>query len=412
MNFTENIKLAVDSIRSSKLRTFLTLLSVSIGVFAIIGAGSLVDSINGTVSRQLEDLGETVYYVTRTPMIQMGPGQWRKYMARKRLTYRIYEELKENSHIPKEFSCYTEESGITIKYKEDKTDPNFMMFATTAGWIEMMNYHPAVGRAFTDMEVQQGSRVAVVGNDVVQQLMNGDPNPIGKTIKVNDHKFTIIGVTEPKGAMMGQSADNYVVVPMTWYLNYYARRGKNTDLSYCIKAPSKELLDASMDETIGILRSIRNCKPWEANSFEISDNSSITEMFGNITQYLGFFGAACGAIALLAAGVGIMNIMLVSVKERTREIGIRKAVGAKSISILAQFLIEAVTLCWLGASIGIVLGVLVGGAFGALVGMPLGIPYSWIIISIVICSALGMVSGAYPAWKAAKLDPIEALRYE
>ena len=408
-----NIALALDSVKGNKLRTFLTLLSVAIGVFAITGAGALVESIDATVTAQLDELGETVYYINRVPMIQMnaGGGNWRKYMARKNLTIRQFEELKKHSSIPIDFSVFTESNQVEVKLNEEKTDNDVVLIACDAAFLPMFNYHPEKGRSFTDLEIQTGAKVTVVGNDIVQRLTT-DGNLLGKDIKIAGHKFSVIGITKPKGTMMGQSQDKYVVVPMLWFLKYYAKEGMNENLSFGLKSPSLGMLNKSKDETIGILRGIRNCKPWEMNNFEIEDNSSITEQFSSITQYLSFFGAACGAVALLAAGVGIMNMMLVSVKERTREIGIRKAVGAKSTSILTQFLVEAVTLCLLGAVIGITIGVLLGFALSGLVGITLGIPYMWISFSIITCTILGIVSGAYPAWKAARLDPIESLRYE
>lgn len=414
MNIIENFSLALTSVRANKLRTFLTLLSVSIGVFAITGAGALVESINSTVTSQMDELGETVYYVQRTPLLQMGggPGYWRKWISRKHLTYRQFQQLQEKSTIPTDMCVYADGGTTVVKHNELKTDNNVAIIPATASFMPMLNYHPEKGRAFTEIEVQYASKVAVIGSDVASKLFPNSENAVGKTIKIDAYTFTIIGVTKPKGSMMGQSQDNYVIVPISWYIRYYSTEGNNTDLRYAIKAPNMKQLNASMDETIGILRSIRNCNPWEDNSFDIADNQALMDQFSSMTQYLSIFGAACGAIALLAAGVGIANMMLVSVKERTREIGIRKAVGAKSSSILLQFLVEAVTLCLLGAFIGIFIGVLIGGVFGKLVGMSLGIPYMWILFSLITCILLGIISGAYPAWRAAKLDPIESLRYE
>ena len=408
-----NISLAFEAVVKNKLRTFLTLLSVAIGVFAITGVGALVESIDTTMSAELDALGETVYYVNRIPMIQVGVETmgWRTYSARKNLNIRQYEEAKKHSTLPVDICVWNQANMVEVKLKEEKTDKDVIMIASDASFLPMFNYHPEFGRSFTDLEIKTGAKVAVIGNDIAMRL---SPNAsiLGKEIRIDGHKFTVIGIPKVKGSMMGQSQDKYVVVPIIWFLRYYAKEGMNENLSFGFKAPSMAMLNKSKDETIGILRSIRNCKPWEINNFEIEDNKALSEQLSSITQYLSFFGAACGAAALLAAGVGIMNIMLVSVKERTREIGIRKAVGAKSTSILTQFLVEAVTLCLLGAVIGIIIGVVFGFLLGGLMGINLGMPYSWIVFSIVTCTILGIVSGAYPAWKAAKLDPIESLRYE
>lgn len=412
MNILESIKIALYSIKTNKLRTFLTLLSISIGVFAITGAGALVKSIDATVSEQLESLGESVYYVQRMPMIGFGGGHWRKYSSRKSMTYKLFKNLKQYSNIPVDFAAYTTSSGITVKYENEKTDPNVILIGSSASYFSMLNQEVEIGRPYFEIEVDASSKVAVVGNDIVEKLFSKNKSPLGRTIRVGKHNFTIIGVTKPKGATMGQSQDNHVLIPITVFLRYYTPNSSDADLSYAIKAPSKNLLSQSMNETIGVLRSLRNCKPWEDNNFEIEDNSSLSTQFSDLTKYLTFFGIACGVVALIAAGVGIMNIMLVSVKERTREIGIRKAVGAKSKTILFQFIVEAVTLCQIGALAGIIIGILVGAGFGQIMGLNLGIPTNWIIFSILVCTILGVVSGAYPAWKAANLDPIEALRYE
>ena len=412
MNVIESVALAMHSVKANKLRTFLTLLSIAIGVFAITGAGALIESINSTVTGELDALGETVYYVSRTPMLQMGAGQWRRFAARKNLDYKLFKNLVKHSEIPKEFCAFNQSMGYIVKYGNQKTENDVVLFSSNETFFTALNYPVEMGRPFTQLEVTYSSNVAVIGNDVRLKVFPDGSNPLGKQISIKNRKFTVIGVHKPKGSMMGLSQDNFVAIPITYYLKYYAVSAYASDLQYAVKAPSKDLLEASMDETIGILRSLRNCKPGERNNFEVEDNAAISEQFSSITKYLTFFGAACGFVALVAAGVGIMNIMLVSVRERTREIGIRKAVGAKSRSILFQFLIEAVTLCQLGAFIGIVVGVSIGAIFGKLIGMGLGIPYLWILFSIIVCTILGIVSGAYPAWKAAKLDPIEALRYE
>ncbi len=412
MNILESVKIALYSIKTNKLRTVLTLISISIGVFAITGAGALVKSIDSTVTDQLESLGETVYYAQRLPMVGFSGGSWRKYLSRKPMTYRLFKELKQHSNIPTDFAAYISTSGATIKHKNEKTDPDVVIVGSTSSYFPMLNQEIGTGRPYSDAEVEAATRVTVIGNDIAEKIFPDNTSPLGQVIRIGNYNFTVVGTIKPKGAMMGQSQDNYVLIPITVFLRYYTNNSSEADIDYAIKAPSKEFLSQSMDETIGILRSLRNCNPWENNNFEIEDNSSLSAQFSDLTKYLAFFGIACGVVALVAAGVGIMNIMLVSVKERTREIGIRKAVGAKSKTILFQFIVEAITLCQIGALAGIIIGIFVGAGFGQLVGLSLGIPIDWIIFSILICTILGIVSGVYPAWKAANLDPIEALRYE
>jgi len=236
-------------------------------------------------------------------------------------------------------------------------------------------------------------------------------NPIGKRITIKNQNYEVIGMLESKGATLGRSQDNVIYIPISGFLKYYSSEW-NESVTITIKAIGKGNRDATIDEAIGSLRVIRNLKPWEENDFEMDTNETITEQFSSFIGFLTYFGFFSGAIALIAAGVGIMNIMLVSVKERTREIGIRKAIGAKRKWILMQFIVETITLCQIGGLAGIIMGVGGGWALGSMAHMTIVFPVNWLIGAVVLCTVLGLLSGAYPAWKAAKLDPIEALRYE
>jgi putative ABC transport system permease protein len=409
MNISESIWLALESIKVNKLRSSLTLLSVSIGVFAIIGAGSLVDSINSSVTSELSAMGQSTFYIYKMPGIQMG-NTWRKYRKRKPITYSIVKELKKKMTTAKLVSSISKSFGNTVKSSLFETDPDVNLFGADEYYLELYNTTLQSGRPFTAEDLSFNRNVAIIGNDVVLKIF---PNvsPLGQKIKIKNQSFTVIGVLESKGAIMGQSQDNVVLIPVPQFLTYYASFWEES-LTISIKAESKETLEKSIDEAIGIMRGIRNLKPWQENDFEVETNETIAEQFASFTGFLTYFGFFSGAIALIAAGVGIMNIMLVSVKERTREIGIRKAIGAKKSWILLQFIIETITLCQIGGLIGMLLGTAGSAFFGTLMSIKLSMPWNWVIISVVICTVLGIISGAYPAWKAAKLDPIDALRYE
>lgn len=409
MNILESVKLAIDSIRVNKLRTFLTLLSISIGVFAIIGAGSLVASIDSTVEGEIEALGETTFYIFKEPKIQMGHS-WRKYARRKPITYSQYEQLKNRLSLVSLASAVSLSSGQTVKFGNNETNPDVNLIGVDEDYFILENRNFSEGRNIVKSDIIANRNVAVIGNDVKVKLFP-NINPIGKMITINNQKYEIIGVLEPKGAMFGQSQDNMVLIPITHLLNYFASFWESS-VQIVLRARSRDVFTQAIDETIGAMRLVRNLKPWEENDFEIETNESIKEQFSGLTKYLQWFGFISGGIALIAAGVGIMNIMLVSVKERTREIGVRKAVGAKRRWIMYQFIIEAITLCQVGGAIGIVVGILAGGAFGLMIGGTFSIPIGWVVFSVIICTLLGVAFGAYPAWKAAKLDPIEALRYE
>ncbi len=409
MNIAESILLALDAVRTHKLRSILTLLSIAIGIFAIIGSGTAVTSLNDTMSGKLAELGENNFYVTKAPMIQTHDS-WRKYRKRKAVTYYQAKELQKRMTITDIVSVYNVTAGFTMKAGNYSTDPDVMLIGANEHYLSTANVDIEFGNPFSFEDVSMNRFNAIIGNDVAVKLFPGI-SPLGQQIRVKNQQFTVIGLVKAKGSMMGQSQDNMVIIPIGNFMRYYSDEWEQS-VNIIVRPPSKDALNPAMDEAIGILRSIRNVKPWEENSFEIQTNESLTQQFSAFTQYLDLFGLISGGIALLAAGVGIMNIMLVSVKERTREIGLRKAVGAKSNWILLQFVIEAITLCQLGGIIGILLGFVGGWALSSSIGITAVVPLLWVAVSVGSCTLMGIVFGGYPAWKAANLDPIDALRYE
>ncbi|MDQ1265877.1 MAG: hypothetical protein QG635_1029, partial [Bacteroidota bacterium] len=352
MNIGESVILALNSVKEHKLRAILTLISIAIGVFAIIGVGSLVNSIDNMVDEQMDALGENTFFITKMPNIEFH--DWRKYMKRKPITLSQVDELKKNLTSAKLITGYSATSGIKISSGLLDTDPDIRLIGSDENFFQFNMRTLSIGRPITGQDIIYKRSVAVLGNDVVVKIFP-NVNPIGKRIKIKNQNFTVIGVLEPKGAIMGQSQDNMAIVPISYFLTYYSNEWSES-LQLMVMARDRESLPETFDDAIGAMRSIRNLKPWEENTFEIETNESVSESFKDFTIYITIFGYVTGAIALLAAGVGIMNIMLVSVKERTREIGIRKAVGAKRRWILIQFIIEAVTLCIIGGLSGILLG--------------------------------------------------------
>ena len=410
MNITESIILAFSSVKGNKLRASLTLLSIAIGVFAIIGSGALISSIDGAINSELEAIGETTFSVSRFPSFQMGDRDWHKYGRRKPLNMTLLKEFRRQMTLTDNISGIGSSNGFLIKSGNLTTNPDVTIIGADDNYFYNYNVNVMEGRIINSEDVLYGNNVAVVGNDVIVKLFpNG--SPLGKEITIKNQKYTIVGLTEIKGAVLGQSQDNQVILPTSNFLKYFASRWEQS-LTISVKAVSKELLNKTIDETIGVLRKIRNVAPGEENDFELETNETISESFGSITKYLSLFGSISGFIALIAAGVGIMNIMLVSVKERTREIGIRKAVGAKRIWILMQFIIEAITLCQIGGIVGIVLGMTATGLLSSMISVKMVFPVNLIIFSVGVCTMMGVVFGGYPAWKASKLDPIDALRYE
>jgi putative ABC transport system permease protein len=405
----DTIRQSFDSIRSQKLRAFFTLLSITIGVFAIMFSGSLVNTINQTVSNQIESLGQNVFYIFRVPQMSMGHDWW-KYKKRPKITLKQYNELGEKMGPEILVSGFAKSMGFMVKANNLESDPNVVMCGVDANYFLTSNYDVDKGRALIPADIEFNKNFVLIGNDIIVKVFPKS-NPIGKQIRINNRPFTVIGTLKKKGSMFGQSQDNLVLLPISYYINYYSSEWEQ-DLAVFIKAPNRFELTSVIDEAVGNMRVIRNLKPWQENNFEVETNESITEQFAGFTGFLSYFGFFCGLIALIAAGVGITNIMLITVKERTREIGIRKAVGAKKRWIVFHFISETIVLTLLGGTIGIVLGVVVGGLLGVLLGLSFTVSVKWVLLGFGISILLGLISGVYPAYRAASLDPVEALRYE
>lgn len=405
----EGILIAIDSVRSNKLRSSLTILSIAIGIFAISGSTSAIDSLNASVSGQLQKIGEYTFSVTRNPKVNFSIG-FRRFSRRKPITYKIAKELQ-SQLTTTEYVSIENSSTMSIKANTGITsDPDVNVKGINEYYFEVNNFEIQDGRGISIEDIENKRNVIVVGNDIITKLFNG-VSPLGQVITIVNTQYTIVGILKSKGAVMGQSQDNIVMIPLTVYVDKVSDSPRSSvDLS--LKAFSKDQLQEAMDETTGILRSIRNVKPGDENDFEIMSNEGISSQFATFTNFISVFGTASGIIALIVAGVGIMNIMLVSVKERTKEIGIRKAVGAKRSTILFQFVVEAVTLCQMGGLLGMIISYSALLLLGSITNIEIIFPIKSLVISIFTCTFIGVVFGLYPAWKASKLDPIEALRYE
>lgn len=409
--FYDIIHQAFDSIRSQKLRAFFTLLSIAIGVFAITFSGSLTNSIDSTVNKQIESLGRYTFFITRMPAIQMGGNDRFKYRNRPEISYRQYLELQEKSQDYAIVTGSAQSSGYIVKFGDLETDPDVTLVGTDHNFFLTSDLEISNGRALLQSDIEFNKNFAIVGNDVLIKTFPNNPDVIGKEIKIDNKPFTIIGTLKPKGALLGQSQDNLVIIPLSQFLTKFSSRWEQ-DVTLIVKSNNPVEFSYVLDETIGQMRIIRNLKPWQDNNFEVQTNESLADQFGSLTGYLTYFGVFSGIIALIAAGVGITNIMLITVKERTREIGIRKAVGAKKRLIVLQFVSETIVLTFLGGVFGTIFGVLVGGSLGIFLGTTFTISIKWVIISLSISVILGLASGVYPAYKAASLDPVDALRYE
>lgn len=409
MNILESILTALTSIRANLLRSILTLLSIAMGTFAIISVGVATSTLSDSILNAIDEVGGNSFVIKRTPSINMGHS-WRKYQKRPVIGVAQAQEYKRMVGSSALVSVADEDAMKVIKSGSFSTDPDVMIWGVDENYFKLRNKTFAEGRPILEEDLQSGRMVAVIANDVKVKLFPYS-NPIGQQITIDNYRLEVIGVLEAKGAVLGQSQDNEVYMPLPVYVKGFANESRFS-ATITVKAPDAESFHDVFDESIGYMRSIRGCKPWDENSFEIEDNSTIKEQFQTIVNFMGYFAAFIASFALAAAGVGIMNIMLISVKERTREIGIRKALGARRSAIIRQFLIEAITLCQFGGIIGIVGGLGIVGVMSLFTDITFSFPLTWVSASIVFCTLIGLIFGAYPAWKAAKLDPIEALRYE
>lgn len=408
MNLKETFWQALSSLGANKLRSALTLLAILIGVFAIIASQTAVLVLDNYFQQTLSMMGGNVLQVSKFPSIRTGGIDWDKYWSRKDITFDTMEELMQRLDTKKGISPSEQFATTSISFRSNETEPNVEVNGGNQYYLSNEGYSITMGRNISFADVEKSRPAVVIGWDVKEALFD-IAYPIGKSIRIDGQPYKVIGVTEKRGSVFGRSLDNFVLIPYTTLLNVYGRQD-NIDIS--IKAPSMARIQAAKSQLVGILRTIRKVEPGAPNNFEISTNESLSGAFDSFTGYLYMAGFAIGFIALLGAGIGVMNIMLVSVTERTKEIGLRKAVGATKKAITSQFLMEAVLICQIGGLLGLLLGVLGGNALTFFMDASVVFPWAYAIGGIVAMTVLGVAFGVYPAFKAARLDPIESLRYE
>lgn len=407
MDLREVISISIDSIKANKLRSILTILGIVIGVFSVISVMTAINVLENSITSGLNVLGTNTFVIQKYPAIRMGPGSFSKYRNRLDITFDQYEFVKARNEIAEVVSISDDRGGETIQSEYEKTKPNVVVSGGDDATLITSGMNLAVGRNITEQDVQSSRNVVLLGDEVRKKIFpNSDP--IGQSVRIRGQKFTVIGLLEVKGNSFGQSQDNLVIIPITNYITLYGEK----NFSIAVKSFSTELYEETVDHIIGLMRTVRHAEPGSENDFEIFSNDSLIETFKTFSSVFTMAAAGISLIALLAAGIGIMNIMLVSVTERTREIGIRKAVGATKSDILRQFLYEAIALCQVGGIFGIILGALFGNLTAVAMDIPAQFPYLWAVIGIMVCTVIGVGFGSYPAYKAAQMDPIESLRYE
>jgi len=409
MNIIEVFRQAVDSIRANKLRSSLTLLAIAVGVFAVIGSNTAVLVLDTYFKETLTIMGGNVITVQKRPGIRMGGGNWQEFRNRKDITFAQMEQLSERGQDIENVGPQENFQVTKVQFAENTTEPNVAVRGGNEYFVLHNAYNIEMGRNFTPEDVQNGRNMVIIGHDIFRDLFDG-VDPINKEIRVDGRPYQVIGVTESKGAIFGNSQDRFVVAPYTTMLNVYG--GTRRDIAIQVSAKSIDNIDDAIDEITGLMRLIRKVEPGDANDFEIVTNESLGSAFDQFTGVLYIIGFVVGGISLLGAGIGVMNIMLVSVTERTREIGTRKALGANQQIIVLQFLAEAILVSVIGGFMGTIMGLAVGNGMAVIMSSPAVFPVQWMILALVVSVLVGILSGWYPARQAAKLDPIEALRYE
>lgn len=405
--FRESVRMALSALASHKLRSGLTLLGVLVGVFSIILVMTAVRAMQNNIEKEIGSLGSRTFLIQRMPSAYFGgPDGFMKFFRRKEITLAQAMRFKKSATFAPHVGLHLSFRSVEMSSRYSSTPPNVPLEGATPGVFPANNWTIVEGRPLVDADVESARDVCVLSSDVAKVLFPLG-SPVGQRIKVDAINYTVIGVLERVGA---EGAKALAVIPITTGLNRFGRR---RDVAILVQAADAGSFADSMEHARGVLRAIRKVAPGQEDDFEVLTSDSLIQQFNNVTFAVRVGLGVVSSIALLAAGVGIMNIMLVSVTERTREIGVRRAIGATKRGIMSQFIVEAIVLCQIGGVLGIALGMAGANVLAVyLLKVPPAFPVDWAVIGLVICSVVGVVFGSYPAYKAANLDPIESLRYE
>jgi len=409
LQVTDLLELSARALGANKLRSGLTILGITIGVFSVVGVMTALSAVRQSIDTSLSVFAANVFEISKYPALQFD-GNHRRFQRRPNITPRQALEFAESmiaEGIP--VTVYGVDRGEAVRYEERKTDPNNSIFGTNENFLLTHKYEMDYGRNINAIDLEFNRPVAVLGADIVEELFP-DQDPLGKQVVTRGNRYTVIGVMERRGTIFGSSLDDIILIPVTRFILSNWSRWRSMDIS--VMSPSALEMGMSQDLAIGKFRQVRGLQPEQDNDFEIYSNDSLQAAFGKIAKIIGTGGLLISAIALLCAGVGIMNIMLVSVTERTREIGLRKSIGARKQDILLQFLLEAISLSLLGGFAGIILGWVVGNLVATQMQVAMIIPWFWIGVAVAICTTIGVVFGFFPALRAAQLKPVDAMRYE
>ncbi len=416
MIWIEAFKMAMGAIRAHKLRSFLTLLGIIAGVASIIAVMTGIAVIQATMEQEMTVLGSTTFQVQKWPAGGFNNNaDWRKIQQRKPITVANADAVRANVKTVDLVGAELWQFGSIAKFKDRTTNSNLTLCGGTKEYPPNNTHYVEFGKNITDEDVRVARKVVVIGYQLAEELFPFI-DPLGQVIKVDGRKYTVIGVFEEKKSAMGGNYDNYILLPVTTFQRAYGMRdegrGGERSVNMTVNALSPELVDAAIEETRALLRLERGVAPRDEDDFTIFTTDSLIRSFNQATEGVKVGAFVIGIIALVVAGIGIMNIMLVSVTERTKEIGVRKAIGAKRRHILLQFLLEAIVLCNVGGVIGVAVGFGLGNIVTLFTDFAVNVPMNWAVIGVVFCTTIGLTFGLWPAMKASKLAPIDALSYE
>jgi putative ABC transport system permease protein len=405
--------MALSSLGANKLRATLTMTGITIGVFSIISVMTAIGALQSSIENGISFLGSNIFQFAKYPAnINAGGEIKKKYQNRRDISYRQalhYYELMEGNAREICLKCFGYELKGQAVYNGVKTTPSLLIVGTNRSFLTANAYTLGYGRNLNDEDVNLARNVIVVGKIIEKRLFPHE-SPIGKVIRMSGHTYTIVGVLAEKGTSFGQSQDDICIMPITRFFEDFGEAKRTVNIA--TQSFSQETYNGTLDRGIGAMRIARGLRADQENDFEIYSNDSLKSAFTSIAGVVRIGAFVISFIALIAAGIGIMNIMLVSVTERTKEIGVRKSIGARSRDILRQFLTEAVFISEAGGILGIILGVIGGDLLAVWLKVDIIFPFGWAFAGLVVCSAIGIGFGLYPAYRAASLDPIEALRYE
>ena len=411
MSYLEILRVSFNNVRTNILRSVLTMMIIAFGIMALVGILTAIDTILYSMNDNFSSLGANSFSIKRTRQEITSNQRGRQIKQGPLITFRQAEAFASRFDFPGTVTLgFNATNTATVKYKQEKSNPTVGVRGIDDHYLDVFAQDLEMGRNFTRHETENGGYKAMLGAEIVNMLFVDSESALGQTISIGSHKFKVVGVLEGKGSSMNSSSDRRVYIPLLTAKSLYGH--ENSHYYIDVATNNATQLDDAVSYATGLMRNVRRLSAHEENDFEISKADGIISILRDVTFELRMATIAIGLMTLFGAAIGLMNIMLVSVTERTREIGVIKALGATQKNIMTQFLTEATIICQLGGIAGVALGIVIGNVVTYLIGGEFIMPWSWIVLGLVICLFVGVLSGLYPALKAAKLDPIESLRYE